>query len=108
MTSTASAARHTRQARLSEVGERGQALLAGAHVQLRGSGFVARVEESYLHRAGVGEVGRGLAPAESSRHAIVELPPWLTSLDPSARDVAAGAFYALVTIRSILSVAPSP
>jgi hypothetical protein len=46
--------RFTRQIRLAEVGEGGQAKLSAARVALRTDGFARDVEEAYLRGAGVG------------------------------------------------------
>ena len=99
--------RHTRQTRLNEVGEHGQMLLSEARVVLKGTGFAARVEERYLRGAGVGGGEPYRIGADSALQAHAEpLPEWMERLDPNARDVAAGAYSALATIRSLLRLAP--
>lgn len=90
--------RHVRQARLVEVGEAGQAKLAGARVPCIMHGFAAKVERAYLERSGV-----GLADAPAPDEGPAE-PEWLGALDPAAREVAGGAYAALGAIRAILGV----
>jgi hypothetical protein len=97
-------ARFTRQIRLDEVGDDGQARLAAARPSLRGSGVSRLVEERYLAGAGVTLV----APHADMEEATSSLPSWVSLLDPAARDVAAGAFSALTTIKRILERGRSP
>src|SRR5207244_3615498 len=52
-----SAIRHTRQARLAEVGEDGQASLARGDVSVRGAGLSAAIEARFLAGAVLGAVG---------------------------------------------------
>jgi hypothetical protein len=94
--------RFTRQVRLAEVGEEGQARLEGALVRVEGDGLAGRVEARYLRGAGVGVVGSDptIVPADA--------PAWLTSLTPAARDVASGAYAALDVIRAVLADASHP
>ncbi len=98
-------ARFTRQARLVEVGESGQARLAGASVHVAGDGAKADVEARYLRGAGVRVVLAG-------RRACDDLsdpePPWMDGLTPAAREVASGAYGALIAIRAVLSGAAHP
>lgn len=85
--------RFTRQIRLADVGESGQAKLSAARVALRTEGFARTIEEAYLRAAGVNVVdGDGqLAKVDLGlRHT-------------AASEVADGAFAALVTIREVLS-----
>lgn len=90
--------RFSRQLRLAEVGEPGQARLCAAEPAV-GTSNAATIERSYLLRAGVrrvSEAGAPLAPppfvhAEHFRH-------------EHCRDVAEGAWRALGQIRAILSL----
>jgi hypothetical protein len=95
------APRFTRQVRLAEVGEAGQAKLSRAAVRVPASGLAAAVEARYLTGAGVAVVGDETAVAEPA-------PAWLGSLAPSAREVALGAHAALVTVRALLSGSDPP
>ncbi len=81
--------RYTRQTRLVEVGERGQARLSAAPVPLATRGEAARVERRYLEAAGA-RVGGEAAEAHV-------LPFEVAS--PAAREVALGAHAALVALR---------
>jgi hypothetical protein len=87
--------RYTRQVRLAEVGEEGQARLFAAVVGLSCTGLAARVEARYLRGAGVG-VDDTLAAGDATA------PAWLEGLSPGAREVAAGAHAALGAVRGIL------
>ena len=112
--------RHTRQVRLAEVGESGQARLAGATIDVAAPGFAGEVEARYLAAAGVGSlrvreephahaaraidagvvVTRGES-GESERPADGPVAAF-ASLDPAARDVAVGAWSALRALRGVL------
>jgi hypothetical protein len=95
--------RFIRQAKLAEVGEAGQAKLEAARVSCRMHGFAAAVERTYLERSGVGVPNE--PPDEGGEvGAPTAEPAWLGELDPSAREVAAGAWSALAAVRSILEV----
>ena len=96
MTGSSAAARYTRQVRLAEVGHGGQERLAKARVSLHGSGTGRVIEERYLTGAGVTPV------TADAKEPAATLPVWLLALDPAARDVAEGAFSALLSIKKIL------
>jgi len=85
--------RYTRQIRLRDVGLEGQARLEAATATLVCTGFAREIEEIYLRNAGVQVSGAqpGAQPVADLglRHA-------------AARDVAAGAFAALVAMRAAL------
>jgi hypothetical protein len=94
--------RFTRQVRLAEVGEEGQSRLASAVVRVAGEGLASAVEARYLRGAGVRVERGGAEPA-------AEPPPtWLSSLAPSARAVAAGAYAALTVVRAVVAGEPHP
>ena len=86
--------RFTRQIRLADVGEAGQAKLEAARVPLRTNGFARSVEEAYLRAAGAQVV-------DGERHFA---KPDLGLRHDAARDVADGAYAALVAMREILGV----
>jgi len=88
--------RFTRQSRLAEVGEEGQARLLAAVVQVAGEGTRAAVESRYLTGAGVAVDRAKVATSASD-------PPWLAALHPAAREVAAGAHAALDVVRAVLA-----
>lgn len=109
--------RTTRQRRLVEVGEAGQARLAALAARVAGAGIAARVEALYLAGAGVGalvveddtvaEAARALNPevdvrVEERVAAPAEVPSDIAALAPGARDVAEGALRALLTLRGAL------
>ena len=88
-------ARYTRQVRLAEIGERGQARLEAAEVCV-GDDAIARI---YLRAAGVRVASRG--------EPIAVEPGALDALGlrhPAARAVGEGALRALVAMRRILEV----
>lgn len=89
--------RFTRQIRLAEVGEAGQARLASARVRLATSGEARAIEERYLRAAGV-----GLAEPPAAEPAFAA--PSLGIRHPAAQVVADGAFAALVAMRAALGV----
>lgn len=111
-----SAYRHTRQVRLAEVGEAGQSRLAAAEVEVSSAGFAGEVEARYLAGAGVGALRVGSEVHGAAARAMdagvrvelgavtgpSELPPGLASLEGAARDVAEGAYRALVSVRAAL------
>jgi hypothetical protein len=119
--------RHGRQVRLVEVGSAGQALLAGAGVDVRLAGPAAEVAARYLAGAGVGrlrvadpalagsaravdpkvrvEVDGAFAPPPSVAKAQTQASGGFDLRDPAARDVAAGAAAALDALRAILGIA---
>ncbi len=92
------AARFTRQSRLAEVGASGQARICAAHVSISSAGFAGEVEAKYLAAAGVGDVTPRAEQEPKSSH----FPDEFASLDPAAREVAEGAYAALVSLRKVL------
>lgn len=95
MTPARSSVRYTRQVRLAEVGEAGQERLLRASVELQSRGASGTFERKYLEGAGVTVSGAGSGGTTAA-------PTWAEALDPAARDVAAGAYAALRTIKAIL------
>lgn len=110
--------RFTRQIRLAEVGEAGQARLAAARVQLGATGPAREIEERYLRAAGVGVTDADPAhmvaaprggttgtrtPTLTGLRAVAESPD-LGIRHASARAVADGAFAALLAMRTALGV----
>jgi hypothetical protein len=91
-------ARFTRQVRLAEVGAVGQARLEAtvAHLASPDVGCARAVETTYLEGAGVKVA---TPPSGSSLSA-----DWLEELHPSAREVATGAYAALMTMRRALGM----
>ncbi len=83
-----------RQARLADVGEAGQARLEAASLALTTRGEAARVERRYLEAAGA-TLGGGPDDAAPTPALPFEIH------DPAAREVAAGAHAALVTLRRV-------
>jgi len=110
--------RHGRQSRLREIGDAGQARIAGASAVVASRGLAAEVEARYLAGAGVARLCvRDEATAEAARsvdaRARIEVDPALPDAPsalpfalahPSARAVASGAHAALVTLRHVLGV----
>lgn len=109
-----SRARHSRQVRLAEVGDAGQARIEATTGFVDGSGLTAIVEARYLAGAGVAKIATGedaVAEAARSVDARVEIvegkspslglgePPALGVRDPAALEVAMGAWRALAHIR---------
>lgn len=89
--------RYTRQRRLPEVGASGQTRLFRARARIVG-GRGALVEAAYLERCGVGAARIDpYAPAPHFRHA--DAFTFATS-----RDVAAGSWRALRTVREALGI----
>jgi hypothetical protein len=87
--------RFTRQIRLPEIGEAGQARLAAAKVALSARDADAQaIELGYLAAAGVTVI-------EGERSLDVDVGA-LGLTDPAARAVAEGALRALVTMKDIL------
>ena len=113
--------RYTRQARLAEVGERGQALLCAAEATLVGEGVAGMIAARYAAGAGVlsprvraAEALTAGAAVDARMRAVTDpsletakVPAWLDLRDPAARDVARGAYEALVAIRALLAPGPS-
>jgi hypothetical protein len=108
--------RHTRQARLAEVGAGGQARLASGEVRVGEGGLAGLVGARYAAGAGFGvvrvptdEVGLAARAVDGRLSVVVDaeaspapIPAWLAELDPAARDVARGAHDVLVAIRARL------
>lgn len=89
--------RYTRQMRLPEIGEAGQARLSAAVVAPSGRGFARTIEETYLRAAGIGRLGDdGIAPG-----ATVDADA-LGIRDAAARAVAEGALRALAAVRTVV------
>jgi hypothetical protein len=109
--------RHTRQVRLAEVGDAGQARIAATTATVESPGLEGVVEARYLAGAGVAKIatahpGIGAAARavdagiEIVPHARVKLgsgpPPPFALRDEAARDVAMGAWKALAHVRRAL------
>jgi hypothetical protein len=94
-------ARYTRQSRLVEVGERGQARLMATHVRVPAEGLAHEIEARYLAGAGL-QVVR--APREEAVVRDVDPEPGHAFADPAAREVAEGARRALDAILRALHV----
>lgn len=94
------ARRTTRQVRLAEVGEDGQARLLATRTVVSGGDLVADVEARYLARAGV-TVERREEPSAAASTASDEVVGY-RFVDPAARDVARGASRAIAHIVSAL------
>jgi hypothetical protein len=87
--------RYTRQSRLVEVGDAGQARLAAATVVLRSRGDEARaIERRYLEGAGAGRVV--VCAEDAGEHVL----PFEVR-DPAAREIARGAHAALASLREV-------
>ena len=93
-------ARFTRQSRLAEVGDAGQARLEAATARVTAGDAI---EARYLRGAGV-----RVTVVEASEVAPEEIPAWIVFLSPAARDVASGAYSALEIIRGVLAGSPHP
>lgn len=94
--------RYSRQIRLPEIGEHGQARLSSTEVRPTATGFARVVESLYLAHAGV----RVVEGSELAEVADVEDP--LASLGlrhAAAREIADGAIRALGAIRGIVDAA---
>jgi len=89
--------RYTRQRRLREIGDGGQARLLCASVSIAG-GAEAMVELVYLHRAGIGSVS---IDSLSRPH---DFPHAAAFHHEAARRHAAAAWRALRTIRDVAGV----
>jgi hypothetical protein len=85
-----------RMARLAEVGEEGCARIRASNVEIGGDGLCAEVEERYVLGAGAPGVRR--LPREARAPFEVR--------DTVARDVAMGAYRALVSLRRIIGIGP--
>ena len=87
------AGRYGRQIRLADVGVEGQAKLEATTVGLATSGPAREIEERYLLAAGV----------KISAEPVARALPDLGLRHEAARDVAAGAYAALLSIRAALT-----
>jgi hypothetical protein len=106
--------RHSRQVLLADVGEEGQARLAATTAVVDAEGLAGAVEARYLAGAGVGKlatrsafIGAAASAADGSIQIVDEArarlgsdsPPPFEIRDPSALDVALGAWRALAHVR---------
>jgi hypothetical protein len=111
-----SRARHSRQVRLAEVGEEGQARLEATTALVESAGLAGVVEGRYLAGAGVPKIASGdeaVADAARAVDATVEIvapqsvsvvlplgdPPPFGVRDPAALEVLLGAWRALAHVR---------
>ena len=96
--------RFTRQIRLADVGEAGQARLEAAPLVLGGVGFARTIEERYLVAAGVGR-GRSGSDAGDIGASPPRVDASVLGLRHEApREVGEGALRALVAIRRALGL----
>jgi molybdopterin/thiamine biosynthesis adenylyltransferase len=119
--------RHSRQRRLSEVGDAGQARIARACVDVPFEGLAGAVAVRYLAGAGVGALrvrserlaseARALDPgvrvevltADVDAGEAVDVAPLVGGLrDPAARELGRGAYSALRALRAAIGVGPCP
>jgi hypothetical protein len=116
--------RHSRQARLAEVGEDGQRRISATACAVRGDGVAARVEARYLAGAGIGRMvldADAVAGSAKEVDALVEVraafdrdrdrdrdPAWSLDLEPAAREVALGAHRALQVLRDAVLPVKAP
>jgi hypothetical protein len=104
--------RHTRQVRLAEVGDAGQARIGATTAHVEAEGLAGAVEARYLAGAGVVKIATTSDAIGDAARAVdarvdpsprVHLgrgePPPFAFRDPAARDVAMGAWRALVHVR---------
>ena len=105
--------RHSRQVRLAEVGEEGQARLEATTAFVEGDALAGIVEARYLAGAGVGKLAtehEAVGDAARAVDATVQVvegrvrlglgePPAFGVRDPAALDVALGAWRALAHVR---------
>ena len=106
--------RHSRQARLAEIGEEGQARIAATTAVIEADGLAGAVEARYLAGAGVGKIAtsdEAIADAALHVDASIEIvtegrvrlglgdPPAFELRDEAAFDVAIGAWRALAHVR---------
>lgn len=89
-----SMSRYGRQIRLADVGAHGQAKLEGATVRLATTGHAREIEARYLAAAGLKVSDRAADQPRSL--------PDLGLRHEAARDVAAGSYAALLSIRDVL------
>lgn len=93
--------RYSRQIRLSEIGEAGQAKLCTAKVSLGAAGFARTIEERYTRAAGM-QVTIAAQTVDSSVEA--DDVANLGLRDASAREVAEGALRALALVNAALGL----
>jgi hypothetical protein len=106
--------RHTRQVRLAEIGDEGQARIVATTAVVDGEGLAGTIEARYLAGAGVGKIATGnqsiaeaaravdstvqIVPPSPNRLGLGAAPPFGVR-DPTALEVATGAWRALAHIR---------
>lgn len=88
-------ARYGRQMRLAEIGFGGQMRLLACDAPLGGGGFAREIESLYLARAGARPVDGEATPCSVDLSAFEH---------GAARDVAEGAFRALLVMRHVLGI----
>jgi hypothetical protein len=106
--------RHSRQVRLAEVGEEGQARIEATTAHVSADGLAGAIEVRYLAGAGVGKIATAnehLAEAARAIDPSVQIvappavflglgePPVFGARDPAALEVALGAWRALAHVR---------
>ena len=109
--------RHSRQTRLDEIGEAGQARIEAASAVVRGDGLASILTARYLAGAGVRTIAcasDGAANAarsvDSTVHIAIAFPsddaeaPDFELRDESAREVARGAWRALDVVRRAIEL----
>lgn len=97
--------RHGRQIKLREIGDAGQEKLVSSTVALVGAGFARLVEERYVHGAGIGVAVDGASsPDADARMASALERVGLGLRHEASREIAEGAFRALVHVRTALEV----
>jgi hypothetical protein len=108
--------RHSRQARLAEIGDEGQARIYASTARVDGEGLAGAIEVRYLAGAGVGKIATDnevVGAAARAVDATVEIvrdagihlplgePPAFGVKDPVALEVAIGAWRALAHLRRV-------
>ncbi len=92
--------KYARQARLDEVGEKGQRAIVEARVVVDAGGLSHEVARLYLERAGATVVDREAEDEATSKAPIdAEL-----GLVPGAEEVGKGALAALIELRAVLGL----
>ena len=106
--------RHSRQVRLAEIGEEGQARIQATTAHVEAEGLAGAIEARYLAGAGVGRIavvseviGAAARAVDASVQIVAEArvdlrlgePPAFGVNDPVAREVAIGAWRALAHLR---------
>ena len=92
--------KYARQARLDEVGEKGQRAIVEARARVGGGGLAHEVARLYLERAGTLVVD---GPTEDVTAPLVLADAEL-GLAPGAEEVGKGALAALVELRAVLGL----